>query len=180
MKIPVPNTVTGTPLLPLHTELDTDVGATPTAPLAEEGTVMVAKPTYHHREDDIEINAGRRSVTLQVSNTGDRAIQIGSHFHFFEVNKALLFDRELAYGMHLDLPSGLSVRVEAGDTREVTLVAYAGNRHVIGFNNLVDGGLDSEGTKIRAMALMKELEYQDGTPKARESASTSKKKKGAK
>ncbi|MBF0662537.1 urease subunit beta [Rhodococcus sp. (in: high G+C Gram-positive bacteria)] len=141
---------------------------------------MVAKPTYDHSEDDIEINAGRRSVTLQVSNTGDRAIQIGSHFHFFEVNKALLFDRELAYGMHLDLPSGLGVRVEAGDTREVTLVAYAGNRHVIGFNNLVDGGLDSEGTKIRAMALMKELEYQDGTPQARESKSTSKKKKGAK
>ncbi|KAD3633229.1 urease subunit beta [Arthrobacter yangruifuii] len=131
---------------------------------------MLGSPTYHHREEDIEINAGRPSVTLLVSNTGDRAVQVGSHFHFFETNKALLFERELAYGMHLDVPAGTGIRFEAGDTREVTLTAYAGNRRVIGFNNLVDGGLDSAATKIRAMARMKELGFQDGKPSSKPSA----------
>ncbi|WAP50897.1 urease subunit beta [Arthrobacter sp. ATA002] len=125
---------------------------------------MLGSPTYGHKEEDIEINAGRPSVTLLVSNTGDRAVQIGSHFHFFETNKALLFERELAYGMHLDVPAGTGIRIEAGDTREVTLTAYAGNRRVIGFNNLVDGGLDSAATKIRAMDRMKELKFQNGKP----------------
>ncbi|WP_146362371.1 urease subunit beta [Arthrobacter yangruifuii] len=131
---------------------------------------MLGSPTYHHREEDIEINAGRPSVTLLVSNTGDRAVQVGSHFHFFETNKALLFERELAYGMHLDVPAGTGIRFEAGDTREVTLTAYAGNRRIIGFNNLVDGGLDSAATKIRAMARMKELGFQDGKPSSKPSA----------
>ena len=131
---------------------------------------MLGSPTYHHREEDIEINAGRPTVTLLVSNTGDRAIQIGSHFHFFETNKALLFERELAYGMHLDVPAGTGIRLEAGDTREVTLTAYAGIRRVIGFNNLVDGGLDSAATKIRAMARMEELKFQNGKPSAKPSA----------
>jgi len=128
---------------------------------------MLGTPAYNHRQEDIEINAGRPSVTLLVSNTGDRAVQIGSHFHFFETNKALLFERELAYGMHLDLPAGTGIRFEAGDTREVTLTAYAGGRRVIGFNNLVDGGLDAADTKIRAMARMKELGFQDGKPAAK-------------
>ncbi|UWX98289.1 urease subunit beta [Arthrobacter zhaoxinii] len=131
---------------------------------------MLGSPTYHHREEEIEINAGRPSVTLLVSNTGDRAVQVGSHFHFFETNKALLFERELAYGMHLDVPAGTGIRFEAGDTREVTLTAYAGNRRVIGFNNLVDGGLDSAATKIRAMARMKELGFSDGKPGSKPSA----------
>lgn len=131
---------------------------------------MLGSPTYHHREEEIEINAGRPSVTLLVSNTGDRAVQVGSHFHFFETNKALLFERELAYGMHLDVPAGTGIRFEAGDTREVTLTAYAGNRRVIGFNNLVDGGLDSAATKIRAMARMKELGFSDGKPSSKPSA----------
>ncbi|MCC3290760.1 urease subunit beta [Arthrobacter sp. zg-Y1116] len=131
---------------------------------------MLGSPTYHHKQEDIEINAGRPSVTLLVSNTGDRAVQVGSHFHFFETNKALLFERELAYGMHLDVPAGTGIRFEAGDTREVTLTAYAGNRRVIGFNNLVDGGLDSAATKIRAMARMKELGFQDGKPSSKPSA----------
>ncbi|MCQ1949791.1 urease subunit beta [Arthrobacter sp. zg-Y859] len=131
---------------------------------------MLGSPTYHHKQEDIEINAGRPSVTLLVSNTGDRAVQVGSHFHFFETNKALLFERELAYGMHLDVPAGTGIRFEAGDTREVTLTAYAGNRRVIGFNNLVDGGLDSAATKIRAMARMKELGFSDGKPSSKPSA----------
>ncbi|MFZ3452396.1 urease subunit beta [Arthrobacter sp. 7Tela_A1] len=131
---------------------------------------MMGSPTYDHKQEDIEINAGRPSVTLLVSNTGDRAVQIGSHFHFFETNKALLFERELAYGMHLDLPAGTGVRIEAGDTREVTLTAYAGGRRVIGFNNLVDGGLDAADTKIRAMARMRELGFQDGKPSAKPTA----------
>lgn len=131
---------------------------------------MLGSPTYHHQEEEIEINAGRPSVTLLVSNTGDRAVQVGSHFHFFETNKALLFERELAYGMHLDVPAGTGIRFEAGDTREVTLTAYAGNRRLIGFNNLVDGGLDSAATKIRALARMKELGFQNGKPTAKPSA----------
>ncbi|UPO77899.1 urease subunit beta [Arthrobacter sp. Helios] len=137
---------------------------------------MLGSPKYQHREDEIEINAGRPSVTLLVSNTGDRAVQVGSHFHFFEVNKALLFEREQAYGMHLDLPAGTGIRFEAGDTKEVTLTAYAGSRYVIGFNNLVDGGLDSAATRIKAIALMNELKFQNGKPTAHTSAKTAKSK----
>lgn len=125
---------------------------------------MLGSPKYDHRDNEIEINAGRPSVTLLVSNTGDRAVQVGSHYHFFEVNKALLFEREQAYGMHLDLPAGTGIRFEAGDTKEVTLTAYAGSRHVVGFNNLVDGGLDSQATKARAMVRIKERGFQNGKP----------------
>lgn len=141
---------------------------------------MLGSPKYEHRENEIEINAGRPTVTLLVSNTGDRAVQIGSHFHFFEVNKALLFEREQAYGMHLDIPAGTGIRFEAGDTKEVTLTAFAGSRHIIGFNNLVDGGLDSGGTKIRAIALMNELKYQNGKPTARPSTTSASPQEGAK
>lgn len=122
---------------------------------------MLGSPKYDHTNEDIEINAGRAKVTLQVANTGDRAIQIGSHFHFFEVNRALLFDREKAYGMHLDLPAGTGVRIEAGDTREVTLAAYGGGRRVIGFNNLVDGGLDARQTRLDAMRRLAEGEFKN-------------------
>ncbi|UUI66851.1 urease subunit beta [Cellulomonas wangsupingiae] len=125
---------------------------------------MLGSPKYHHTEDDIEINAGRQKVTLLVANTGDRAVQIGSHFHFFEVNRALKFDREKAYGMHLDIPAGNGVRIEPGDTREVTLVAYGGGRRVVGFNNLVDGGLDSRQTRLDALRRLAEREFADGTP----------------
>lgn len=125
---------------------------------------MLGSPKYQHGTDEIEINAGRETVTLTVSNTGDRAVQVGSHFHFFEVNKAMLFEREKAYGMHLDVPAGTGVRFEPGSTKEVTLTAYAGTRQIIGFNNLVDGGLDSEDTRIQAIARMKELRYSNGKP----------------
>ena len=97
-------------------------------------------------DEPIEINAGRRTVRLSVRNTGDRPIQVGSHFHFFEVNRVLEFDRAAALGMRLDVPSGQSIRFEAGDERDVGLVEFGGSRRVIGFNNLVDGGLSSDST----------------------------------
>jgi urease beta subunit len=122
------------------------------------------KPKYHHTGEDIEINAGRASATLKVTNTGDRPVQIGSHFHFFEVNRAIRFEREKAWGMHLDIPAGTGVRFEPGETKEVTLVAYAGARHVVGFNGLVNGGLDAPQTKIDAMARLAEKQFENGAP----------------
>lgn len=91
---------------------------------------------------EIELNAGRATVTLTVANTGDRPIQVGSHFHFFEVNKALEFDRDRSHGMRLDIPAGTAVRFEPGDERDVTLVALAGSRQVFGLNGLINGALD--------------------------------------
>jgi urease beta subunit len=90
-------------------------------------------------DDPIEINEGRGKLRLSVRNTGDRPIQVGSHFHFFEVNRALQFDRAAVLGMRLDVPSGQSIRFEAGDERDVDLVAFGGHRRVIGFNGLLDG-----------------------------------------
>jgi urease subunit beta len=92
-------------------------------------------------EGDIELNAGRPTLTLTVANTGDRPVQVGSHFHFYEVNSALAFDRESARGMRLDIPAGTAVRFEPGDSREVTLVAVSGQRQIYGFNRLVNGAL---------------------------------------
>jgi urease subunit beta len=92
-------------------------------------------------EGDIELNAGRDTVTLTVANSGDRPIQVGSHFHFFEVNTALQFDREQARGMRLDIPAGTAVRFEPGDEREVTLVPFVGSREVYGLNALINGPL---------------------------------------
>ncbi len=91
---------------------------------------------------DIELNAGRPTLTLAVANTGDRPIQIGSHFHFYEVNEALTFERESAKGMRLDIPAGTAVRFEPGDQREVTLVPFVGSRQVYGLNAKVNGPLD--------------------------------------
>ena len=93
-------------------------------------------------DGEIELNAGAQTVTLTVANTGDRPIQIGSHYHFFETNSALDFDREKAKGMRLDIAAGTAVRFEPGQSREVTLVPYAGARAVYGFNGQVMRGLD--------------------------------------
>ena len=90
---------------------------------------------------DIELNAGAEQVTLEVANTGDRPIQVGSHYHFFETNNALSFDRAKARGMRLDIAAGTAVRFEPGQTREVTLVSYAGKRNVFGFRAEVMGTL---------------------------------------
>jgi urease subunit beta len=93
-------------------------------------------------EGEIELNVGRPTVQVQVANTGDRPIQIGSHFHFFEVNTALEFDRAAARGMRLDIPAGTAVRFEPGDEKSITLVSYAGTREVYGFNALIEGKLE--------------------------------------
>jgi urease subunit gamma/beta len=98
---------------------------------------------YLLADEEIVINAGRPTANLVVSNTGDRPIQVGSHFHFFETNRALEFNRDAAYGMRLDIPSGMAVRFEPGDTKEVHLVALAGTREVFGHRGLVEGKLDS-------------------------------------
>ena len=90
---------------------------------------------------EIEINSGRPTITLTVANTGDRPIQVGSHYHFYETNAALAFDREQARGFRLDIPAGTATRFEPGQSREVRLVAYAGARVVIGFNGRVNGSL---------------------------------------
>jgi urease beta subunit len=103
-------------------------------------------------DEPIELNAGRRTLRLSVRNTGDRPIQIGSHFHFFEVNRALDFDRPATLGMRLDVPSGQSIRFEAGDERDVDLVEFGGTGRVIGFNSLLDGASSARWTAKRAMA----------------------------
>lgn len=91
----------------------------------------------------IELNQGRRLMTITVANSGDRPIQVGSHFHFYEVNPALQFDREATKGMRLNIPAGTAIRFEPGDDREVELVAIAGRREIYGFNGLVEGKVDS-------------------------------------
>ena len=93
------------------------------------------------KEGEITLNAGRKTVTLEVTNAGDRPIQVGSHYHFFETNPALKFDRDRARGMRLDIAAGTAVRFEPGQTREVTLVAFAGAREVYGFRQEVMGKL---------------------------------------
>jgi urease subunit beta len=93
------------------------------------------------KDGEIELNAGRKTVTLVVTNTGDRPIQVGSHYHFFETNPALRFDRKKARGMRLDIAAGTAVRFEPGQTRDVTLVALAGKRTVYGFRQHIMGKL---------------------------------------
>lgn len=88
------------------------------------------------KDEDIVLNEGKPTVTITVANTGDRPVQVGSHFHFFEVNKCLVFDREKAYGYHLDVPSGNSVRFEPGEEKEVVLTAIGGTKRVFGLNDL--------------------------------------------
>ena len=93
-------------------------------------------------DGEIELNAGRETVSLSVANTGDRPIQVGSHYHFYETNEALEFDRAQSRGFRLNIPAGTAVRFEPGQAREVELVAYAGDRHVYGFRGHVMGSLD--------------------------------------
>lgn len=114
---------------------------------------------YFLQEEEVEINAGRRTIKLKVSNSGDRAVQVGSHYHFFEVNKALDFDRAAALGMRLNIIAGTTARFEAGDTREVELVEYGGWQRAIGFNNLVDGSVKSEANQRLALDRARLLGY---------------------
>jgi urease subunit beta len=114
----------------------------------------MSSETAHYllSDEPVQINQGRPTVTLSVWNMADRAIQVGSHFHFFEVNRALYFDREAAFGMRLDIPAGTAVRFEPGDRKEVTLVTISGTRRVQGLNNLTNGNLDSQAVRARSLS----------------------------
>jgi urease beta subunit len=107
---------------------------------------------YLLASEPIELNAGRPTRTITVSNRGDRPVQVGSHCHFFEANRFLGFDRAAAYGMRLNIAAGTAVRFEPGDTREVELVALGGTREVFGLNQLVEGPLDDEAVRAEALA----------------------------
>ena len=107
-------------------------------------------------DGEIEINSGRESIELTVTNTADRPIQVGSHFHFFEVNKALSFDRSLAYGLRLDIPAGTAVRFEPGESKRVKLIPIGGKRVGFGLNDLVQGSMDDPEVRERAIAKAKE------------------------
>lgn len=114
----------------------------------------------------LELNANRVAKTLTISNLGDRPIQVGSHFHFFEVNRALQFDRAEALGFRLDIPAGTAVRFEPGDTKSVTLVALAGNRVVRGLNDLVNGSLDDPQVVSAALARLQEQGFSSSSENA--------------
>jgi urease subunit gamma/beta len=123
----------GTKLVTLHDPIAASLGAERTA---------IKPGEYLFDEGEITLNAGRDTASVVVRNTGDRPVQVGSHYHFYEVNRALVFDRARAYGMRLDIPSGMAVRFEPGDAKEVQLVAFAGSREIFGHRGLVDGRLD--------------------------------------
>lgn len=110
-------------------------------------------------DEPVEINAGRETAAVPVENTGDRPVQVGSHFHFFEVNPALDFDREAAYGMRLDIPAGTAVRFEPGCEQDVDLAAYGGDRILRGMGGLVDGDLDDEAVREAALERAREQGY---------------------
>jgi len=112
---------------------------------------------------DIVANRGRRTCEIVVANTGDRPVQVGAHYHFFEVNKALRFDRETALGMRLNIPSGTTMRFEPGDERKVTLVEILGKKIVRGLNNLTDGDLNSPEVRRKAMERAGARRFQGAT-----------------
>lgn len=110
---------------------------------------------------DIECNVGRKTVIVAVANTGDRPVQVGSHFHFFEVNRQLEFDREKAFGMRLNIAAGTAVRFEPGEEKEVELVAVAGNKKIFSINNLVNGNLDDKDVKQTALGKLSTLHFKN-------------------
>ncbi len=115
---------------------------------------------YLHPVDEIEINAGRPVTVLHVVNRGDRPIQVGSHLHFAEANRALSFDRLAAYGLRLDIPAGTAVRFEPGEGKTVRLVPLAGRRRAIGFHGLVGGDLDAPGARQRFVERLRRARLQ--------------------
>jgi len=120
------------------------------SPLAPVGGLVLA-------DAPVAFNVGKSAITLKVRNTGDRPVQVGSHFHFFEANRALQFDRAAAFGMHLDIAASTALRFEPGDERTVSLVPFGGKRRVCGFNNVVDGDTSDRGAgKAAAVARARE------------------------
>jgi urease beta subunit len=120
---------------------------------------------YEHPAGDVEVNAGRPITTLRVANRGDRPVQVGSHHHFAEANRALLFERMVAYGQHLDIPAGTAVRFEPGETKVVSLVPYGGARWISGFHGFVGGSLDGPGVKDGFEKALSEARFDSGEPK---------------
>lgn len=116
---------------------------------------------YLPAEESVELNPGRDTTRVAVANTGDRPVQVGSHFHFFEVNRALQFDRQAAYGMRLNIPAGTAVRFEPGDEREVELVAIGGRRVVQGLNGLTEGALDDPEVREAAFRRAREQGFME-------------------
>lgn len=112
-------------------------------------------------EGDIECNAGRTTAPITVVNTGDRPVQVGSHFHFFEVNKQMEFNREKAFGMRLNIAAGTAVRFEPGEEKDVELVSFGGNKKLVGFNNLANGETTSASAKEHAMDLVQSLHFKN-------------------
>lgn len=135
----------GTKLVTVHQPITGNGAVKPGEILTEEG--------------EIELNAGKDKAQITVTNTADRPIQVGSHFHFFEVNKALEFNRNLAYGMRLDIPAGTAVRFEPGESKRVELVEIGGTREGYGLNGLVEGPMDEEETKKKALKKAAELGF---------------------
>ncbi|WP_104759075.1 urease subunit alpha [Helicobacter bizzozeronii] len=125
----------GTKLVTIHTPV-------------EDGGHKLAPGEVILKNEDITLNAGKQATTLEVHNKGDRPVQVGSHFHFFEVNKLLEFDREKAYGKRLDIASGTAVRFEPGEKKTVELIQIGGNQRIYGFNSLVDRQADTDGKKL--------------------------------
>jgi urease subunit gamma/beta len=133
----------GTKLVTVHEPLRPAAGAD--ADELQPGAIIT-------EEGEIELNAGRRKLTLTVVNTGDRPVQIGSHYHFFEVNKALDFDRAAAFGMRLDIAAGTAVRFEPGQEKQVALTSFGGSQQLSGLNGLTDGSAEDETVKAAALA----------------------------
>lgn len=140
----------GTKLVTVHDPIRP--GRKPVEAVPVPGEIIAA-------EGDIEINAGRRKTALRARNTGDRPIQIGSHYHFFEANRALEFDRAQAFGMHLDIPAGTAVRFEPGEEKEVTLVLFGGTGEIHGLNGLTNGSTRSDIVKEQALQLARSRGY---------------------
>lgn len=115
---------------------------------------------YFLSREPIVANQGKKTIKIKITNKGDRPIQVGSHTHFFEVNKALIFSRSHAYGFHLNIPSGTSIRFEPGDSRTVELAEYGGKKRVTGFNSLVNAKLSYKQKKI-ALAKLKKKGFQE-------------------
>jgi urease subunit beta len=133
-------------------------------------TANVPVGGYVCRKEAVSFHEKLPVTTLKVRNTGDRPVQVGSHFHFFEVNRALEFDRTAAFGQHLNIPASTALRFEPGDEREVNLVPYLGKRAVYGFNNLVDGataGKTAAPRKAKAIALAAKRGFRSAAAKKR-------------
>lgn len=133
----------GTKLVTVHEPLRPAAGAD--ADTLEPGAIIT-------EDGEIELNAGRRKLTLTVTNSGDRPVQIGSHYHFFEVNKALDFDRAAAFGMRLDIAAGTAVRFEPGQEKQVALTSFGGSQQLSGLNGLTNGSAEDETVKAAAIA----------------------------